>query len=192
MNTQHDDVFGIEPEVDGVRKSRQNSPANLLMRPRKRQRIFGDSANERIDGLPKLVAEACAARFVPPLDLEEFAFGLRPEDNVPGHVQPSNLRRTSDHGTADSGFRRCSAHRRSSSARCSGVSSSARSRSASARLSQSAIASSARSVAGSLSKSDSGFVCTPRSSHAPGLVSNSVWVAQGGAGIELPERDSAV
>jgi len=59
------------------------------------------------------------------------------------------FRRTSDQGIALSGLFSWSAHRRSSSARCSGLNASSAWRSSSERLSHSAIAKSARSQGGS-------------------------------------------
>jgi hypothetical protein len=138
------------------------------MHARKGHRIVGHASDQPIDGSRKLATQARATRFVPPVDLQRFVFGLRPKDNPSRHAQPSILRRTSDQATADPGFCRCSAHRRSSSARCPALSSRAPSRSVSLRLSQSAIASSARSLAGSLRSSDSGLVCTSGSSHVEG------------------------
>ena len=67
---------------------------------------------------------------------------------------PCSLRRTSSHDTAELGSLRCSSHRRSSSAVCSGVKDNSVARCPSLRLSHRAIASSALSWAGSFNRSD--------------------------------------
>ena len=53
---------------------------------------------------------------------ENLIFGLRLEDDAQRHGQPLSLERTSDQGIAESGFWRCSAQRRSSSARFASIS----------------------------------------------------------------------
>jgi hypothetical protein len=113
----------------------------------------------------ELSHQAEALRLIPLAHFQRLVFGLWPEDNFQRHVQPWSLARTSAHGMADFGFFRCSAQRRSSSARSASDSSNAPSRSASLRLSHKAIASSARSLAGSLSSSVRGLDAMRRSSH---------------------------
>jgi hypothetical protein len=100
---------------------------------------------------------------------------LRPEDDCSRHAYLMSLDRTSDQGTAESGFSTCSAQRLSSSARSASESSKAPSRSISERLSHKAIASCARSPAGNLRSSVRGLDGMSRSSHGHPAASNA-WI----------------
>lgn len=101
VHCQHDDLFGGQAEVDRVRKTGHDRAARLAMHARKRQRVCENPFDKRVNRLCELGAETGAPGFVPSPDLQHFVFRLRPEDKAAGHRQPSNLRRTSDHGTAD-------------------------------------------------------------------------------------------
>ena len=168
----NDDAIAGNSVIDRVWKSRQYGSPSVLMRSLIRRWILDDAIDDLVDGLSEFLAEPRTPRLVPLAHFKHFVFGLRPEDNLPRHAQPNNLRRTSDHGIAESGFATCSPQRRSSSARCSPVSSSAPSRSESERLSQRATASSARSLAGSLRSWESGLDAMFASSHVSTLRRN--------------------
>jgi hypothetical protein len=135
------------------------------MNARKLKWTDRDALDDPVQLFAELAPQTEALRLVPPAHFQHFVFGLWPEDNFQRHIQPWSLVRTSAHGMADFGFFRCSAQRRSSSARSASDSSNAPARSASLRLSHKAIASSARSLAGSLSSSVRGLDAMRRSSH---------------------------
>ncbi len=120
------------------------------MSARKGQRARHDALDYRIDGTRELRPKSLASFFVPAPSLKDFILCFRSENNTSGHSLANNFRRTSDQGTTLSGVFSWSAHRRSSSARCSGLNASSPSRSSSDRLSHNAIARSARSPGGSL------------------------------------------
>ena len=164
VNRQDHDLVVVAAKVDGVGKVGLYSPPDLTVHARKRHRVRQEPI-EGIKGGREAASQTVAARLIPRTRFQCLRFRLGAEDHIGGQGQPNNLRRTSDQGTADAGFRRCSAQRRSSSARCWPVSSNAPSRSASLRLSQRAIAISARSSAGSFSRSVNGFTVMYRSSH---------------------------
>src|SRR5438445_9156198 len=138
-------------KVDAEWKPAHNCTARFTVDERISERIGRDALDCVVDLAGELCAEPRLLLFVPSPCREEFLVRFWPEDNGEAHCPSCTLRRTSSQGIADPGFSRCSAHRRSSSARCVGSSSSSVSRSWSLRLSHSAIASSARSLAGSFS-----------------------------------------
>lgn len=165
VDSQHDDVVTSDAEVDGVRKPCEHCTASFIVRALKGQRIRCDARHE-VRRRPHRTRRRGQPGATQPLpNLEDFVCGLRPEDDLERHAQPSSFGRTSDQGTADRGFSTCSAHRRSSSARCASVSSSSPVRSTSVRLSHRAMACSARSRAGSLRSCGRGLDGMARSSH---------------------------
>ena len=154
MDCQDDNLFRCRSKIDRVRKTSQNPSPSLAAHTPKSQRVFNDPSNKRLHFCGELTAEALASPIVPTPNVQHFVFGFRSKYRFECHPRPKSFRWTSDHGTADPGFARCSAHRRSSSAPCSSVGASSPSRSALERLSQSAMANSARSPAGSLNSRD--------------------------------------
>lgn len=173
MDRQHHHCGIGDSKIDGIRKSCQHRSPRFVVNARKSKRTDCNAFDERIEFLPELLSKASAPRFVPVVNFKHFVFGLWPENNFECHVQPCSFARTSAQGIAEFGFLRCSAHRRSSSARSSSDSWSSPSRSASLRLPHRAIASSARSLAGSLRSSARGLEGITSSSHGPGRRCNS-------------------
>ena len=152
-------------KVNRVGEARQHGTTSLSTNPRKMKGTGRNALDDSVQFFAELSPQTDALRLIPLAHFQRLVFGLWPEDNFQRHVQPWSLARTSAHGMADFGFFRCSAQRRSSSARSASDSSNAPSRSASLRLSHKAIASSARSPAGSLSSSVRGLDAMTRSSH---------------------------
>src|SRR5207245_838367 len=138
--------------VDAVRESSDDGPACFAVDGGEGQRVGRDALYCLVYRVGELDAESGSLVLVPLTGRLDFLVGLWPKGRLAGHFPSRSLRRTSSQGIADSGFARCSAQRRSSSAFCSGLNSSSDSRSWSERLSQRAIASSARSSAGSFSR----------------------------------------
>jgi hypothetical protein len=157
VNRQHDNRTSSHAEVDRVGKATQHGSLRRAMHTRKRRGHFGDPLHESLEGFTELVAKTSATRLVPLLDLDRLSSGLWPEDNLERHVQPRSLERTTDHGTPLSGSLRCSAQRRSSSARSASLNSRCSSRSSSSRLSHRDMAKSARSPGESFKSSVNGF-----------------------------------
>ena len=116
MNREYDDTVVRYPEIQRVRKTHKDGTPSLATHSRKCQRMFDDPCHGCVDFGAKLVAKPGAPRFVPATGVERLGLGLRPEKRRTRHPFFNSLRRTSDHGTADPGFARCSAHRRSISA----------------------------------------------------------------------------
>ena len=54
--------------------------------------------NNDVLGLSEFLAETRTLCLVPFARFKHFVFGLRPEDHLSRHAQPSSLRRTSDQG----------------------------------------------------------------------------------------------
>ena len=121
VHSLNNDVLIGKSVIHGVWKSEQNRPPSFLVRSLIRQRIVDNTADDLLDGLSEFLAEPRTPCLVPFSRFKHFVFGLRPEDHLPRHAQPSSLRRTSDQGMAEPGFSMCSAQRRSSSARCASV-----------------------------------------------------------------------
>ena len=99
----------------------QHGSPGFAISARKGQRARHDALNYRIDGTRELRPEPLASFFVPAPSLKDFILCFRSENNTSGHSLANNFRRTSDQGTTSSGLFSWSAHRRSSSARCSGL-----------------------------------------------------------------------
>ena len=137
-------------KVYGIWETPQHGSSGFAMSAREGQRARHDALDYRIDGTRELRPKSLASFFVPAPSLKDFILCFRSENNTSGHSLANNFRRTSDQGTTLSGLFSWSAHRRSSSARCSGLNASSPSRSSSDRLSHNAIANSARSPGGSL------------------------------------------
>ena len=127
----------------------QHGSPGFAMSARKGHRVHHDALNYRIDGTRELRPKPLASFFVPAPSLKDFILCFRSENNTTGHSLDNNFRRTSDQGITLSGLFSWSAHRRSSSDRCSGLNASSPSRSSSDRLCHNAIARSARSPGGS-------------------------------------------
>ncbi len=165
VNRQHDNRTRSHAKVNRVGKPTQHGSLRRAMHARKRCGKVGDPLHEFLEGFTELVAEARTPRFVPLLNLDRLRSGLWPEDDLEWHAQPRSLERTTDHGTPLAGSLRCSAQRRSSSARSASLNSSCSSRSSSLRLSHRDMAKTARSPGGSFKSSVNGFEGMRRSSH---------------------------
>jgi hypothetical protein len=165
VDRQHHHCGISHAKVRWVGETRQHGTTSLSMNARKMKWTGRSALDDSVQFFGELSPQTEALRLIPLAHIQRLVFGLWPEDNCQRHVQPWSLARTSAHGMADFGFFRCSAQRRSSSARSASDSSNAPSRSASLRLSHKAIASSARSPAGSLSSSVRGLDAMRRSSH---------------------------
>lgn len=166
VNGQHDDLGVCRSKIDRVGKSRQHRAAGVAVHTPKQEWVVDDSGNKGVNGLTEFTTQTGPAGLLPRVHFECVVLGLGPEDNFARHVYPNNLARTSAQAIADVGLATCSAHRRSSSARCPSVSSNSASCSTPVRLSHSAIASSARSPAGSVSNSVRGLDGITGWSHA--------------------------
>jgi hypothetical protein len=104
VNSLNPNLFTGDPEVERVRKTRQNRSSGFVVGALKGQWVRPDARHKRIDCNTGLPPEPLASSFVPLAHLKHFGFGLRPENNMPRHAQLSSLRRTSAHGTAELGF----------------------------------------------------------------------------------------
>src|SRR5580700_7372 len=167
MDRQNDNrAIRQNAKVNSIRETRQHASPGLAMSARKGQRARHDALNHRLDGTPELGPKPLASFFVPAPSLKDFILCFGSENNTSGHSLSNSFRRTSDHGIALSALFSWSAHRRSSSARCSGLNASSPSRSWSDRLSHSAIARSARSPGGSCNSCTSMLDSMARFSHA--------------------------
>jgi hypothetical protein len=173
MDREHNDFVIQKAEVNRVRKTLQDCSSYLTVDSWISEWMPQYSRNHLVHCGPELRAQAFGSGFVPLAYLEQLLFSLRSKNRAWDQSRPKSFRRTSDQGTEESGFARCSDQRCSSSARCSSVSPNSTSRSASVRLSQSAIASSARSPGESFRSSASVLECMARSSHAPPPGGNS-------------------
>jgi hypothetical protein len=148
-HAKYDDLIGRRVEVDRVWKATDERPACLALDARVRERGLDDTGNHHIDFCREESAKPRTLFLVPVAGVEQFCLRLRAENKTWCHAPRRSFRRTSSQGMAEAGSAMCSARRRSSSARCSGVKSNSASCSAWVRLSQRAIAISTRSAAGS-------------------------------------------
>src|SRR5271155_2796356 len=120
MDRQNDNrVIRQNAKVYSIRETRQHTSPGLAVSARKGQRARHDALNHRIDGVPELGPKLLASFFVPAPSLKDFILCFGSEYNTSDHSPCNSFRRTSDHGIALSGLFSWSAHRRSSSARCS-------------------------------------------------------------------------
>jgi hypothetical protein len=86
MDGLNDDLFPGDPEVDRVRKAREDRSPGFLVRSREGEWIRTDAGDERVHREAELLAEPGTSAFVPAVHLKRFSFGLRPENNPPRHV----------------------------------------------------------------------------------------------------------
>jgi len=124
MDRQHDYGVDSHSKVDCVGEATKNGSPGLAVNSRKRQWRLGNPLDEPFQGFNELFAQARTARLVPVSNLESLAFGLGPEDDLHQHPQLRSFERTTAQGMPLPGFSRCSAQRRSSSARSASLSSS--------------------------------------------------------------------
>src|SRR6266850_925530 len=103
MDPENDDVSSANAEIDRVRKAPQDRSPGLAVRPLICERICHYASNALVDGCGELVTKSLASCFVPAVHLKHFIFGLRSEDNIARHLWRDNFRRTSGHGTAETG-----------------------------------------------------------------------------------------
>ena len=122
-----------------------------LVRDGKEKRGSGEKLNYLRNLIFELVPEPRALSVIPLPGRPNLRESLWPKRDREAHASPAIRRRASAQGTPDEGFAKCSARRRSNSARCSSVSAKAASASGeSARLSQMASTRSSRSGIGNL------------------------------------------
>lgn len=121
MDCQHNDVISGDAEIDRVWKAPQHRPPCLLMNPLIAEGFSAIrptmSSTALANARPRPTCRcSCQSRVS---CSSSSACGLKTTRRATVH--PSSLRRTSAHGTAESGFATCSAQRLSSSARNSSV-----------------------------------------------------------------------
>ena len=123
---KNDDVISRQAEINRVRKTEENSPACFAVYGRKCQWVVNNADNRVAHCDSELSAKTKLPLFVPLPRLQDFILSLRSKVETASHSPRCSLRRTASQGIAEPGFAMCSAQRRSSSTRCSGVSSSSR------------------------------------------------------------------
>ena len=128
-HSKYDEILSVDSKIDSERKPAYDRATDFIVNHRKRRRVRHDAFDGFVDRACEPRAKSRLLLFIPPLRCAGFFLGLRPKDDRIGHVPSASFRRTSCQEIVDLGLARCSAQRRSSSARCSGPSLSSASRS---------------------------------------------------------------
>ena len=79
------DIVVDEGEIHGVRKMRNQCAPFLAVNGRKGHRKLANPFNGRGDRASKALPQLGLALFKPPLGLQQFALGSRPEDHLAVH-----------------------------------------------------------------------------------------------------------
>jgi hypothetical protein len=95
VHSKHDDLIGLQPEIDGIGEALQDHPSHGICHLPIAERVSLEAINGIGQRLAEQIAQATQALLVSAPDVESILPCLRQKPHRQGHARPRSWRTTS-------------------------------------------------------------------------------------------------